>query len=722
MASARKRYTFRRTIPQITQAPAPVDPPADGASTGDCSTLSPRRSHGPRRSARAPGARCALAALLPLAATPAHALRDSRLQHPQLPGHDRARARIRTSRPSSVRSSPTLIVAEEIVEPGGRRPVPRQRAQRDRAGPVGVGAVRGRQRHRRRAVLQAGQVVVRSASGASIPTREPAAADPRLSLRPVGYTSRRRRDPPLPLHLKASTRIRQRGPAPRRGTRLRDSMNAHAAGHARLRRSATSTSTRGNEPGYGKLIEVQARQRRPALRPAGRPGHRAGRTTRPMTIYHTQSPCLSGGASVRERRGDRRARRSLRPDPADAQLERRPGLRAGPGHATSPVGNDGQHLNNNITDAPTIPEGAAYATALIKCERSPAAAGRHPAAGDGRRSPSSLDSRHGDRRRHRQPRRSSNAGARPRRRPHLHARRAGGFSAPAGTFEVWPARRHRRTRHDRDDVGPFGPRAGDLTARARDDLDHPSRVVALHGERAGPRARLARLDWSSRRPATIDFGTHAAGRRSRPAGRVHNHGYDAPQAQLVHHRRVDITAATGASRSSASPTPDAGRGRRTALRARASTTPAPRPIRPTRRRSRSTARTSRCRARRRSRDLIVTLTATVQRAGRRGARPARARRRRTRLYAPAPNPLSRGEPRSASTWRDARATCGSTCSTSPAVASRRWRTVVRRRAATVTAGTATRRRRRHGPAGPLLRAPERPRGSRTQTVRLAVVR
>jgi hypothetical protein len=79
----------------------------------------------------------------------------------------------------------------------------------------------------------------------------------------------------------------------------------------------------------------------------------------------TQSPCLSGGtvcASGAATGGvdDRFDLIWPTVNFGDGQ-----GLDLIPGSTVS-VGNDGQHHNLNITDPPTIPEGAAYASALIK--------------------------------------------------------------------------------------------------------------------------------------------------------------------------------------------------------------------------------------------------------------------------------------------------------------------------------------------------------------------
>jgi hypothetical protein len=80
-----------------------------------------------------------------------------------------------------------------------------------------------------------------------------------------------------------------------------------------------------------------------------------------FAIHHTQSPCLSGTCASGAATGGMDDRFDfLLPT---YNLGTGQGLAVIPGRCI-PVGNDGLHLNKNITDTPVIPEGADYATAL----------------------------------------------------------------------------------------------------------------------------------------------------------------------------------------------------------------------------------------------------------------------------------------------------------------------------------------------------------------------
>jgi hypothetical protein len=176
-------------------------------------------------------------------------------------------------------------------------------------------------------------------------------------VRPIGYTSA---DAELRIfagHLKASTGSEAQRLAECTG--IRDSMNAMPAGTHAVMAGDMNFYTQAAEPGYGKLIESQTNNigRCYDMLPAGSWHDNAS-----FAPYHTQSPCTSTGACAS---GGATGGMDDRFDMIlpTYNLVTGQGLSAIVG-TMKPVGNDGLHLNKAITDAPTIPEGAAYATAL----------------------------------------------------------------------------------------------------------------------------------------------------------------------------------------------------------------------------------------------------------------------------------------------------------------------------------------------------------------------
>ena len=177
-------------------------------------------------------------------------------------------------------------------------------------------------------------------------------------VRPTGYTSGNAELRFYAGHLKASTGFESQRLAECTG--LRDSMNAMPVGTHAMVAGDLNFYKASSEPGYAKLLETQANNvgRVYDMLPAG--DWHDGPT---FTNIHTQSPCLSGGSACAS--GASTGGMDDRFDfilPTDNF-----GTGQGLGVLTGtciPVGNDGQHLNKNITDAPTIPEGASYATAL----------------------------------------------------------------------------------------------------------------------------------------------------------------------------------------------------------------------------------------------------------------------------------------------------------------------------------------------------------------------
>jgi hypothetical protein len=175
-------------------------------------------------------------------------------------------------------------------------------------------------------------------------------------LRPSGYFAAEAELRVFTAHLKASTGYEDQRLAECTG--IRDSLNALPAGTRALLCGDMNFYNAGSEPGYSKLLESQSNDigRVYDLLPAG-----SWHDNATYASYHTQSTCLSGACASGAATGGM-------DDRFDFILPTY-SLAGGNGLATIrntcfAVGNDGQHLNKNITDSPTIPEGAEYATAL----------------------------------------------------------------------------------------------------------------------------------------------------------------------------------------------------------------------------------------------------------------------------------------------------------------------------------------------------------------------
>jgi hypothetical protein len=182
-------------------------------------------------------------------------------------------------------------------------------------------------------------------------------------LKPAGYSSADAEFRIYTGHLKASQGS-DCSPLPCETVRLnecigiRDSMNAMPAGTRAMMCGDMNFYTQSGEPGYAKLLESQANNigRMYDMLPAG--SWHDGATFAP---YHTQSPCKTTPCASGAATGgmDDRFDMIL----PTYSLGTGQGLAVVPGTMKA-IGNDGLHLNLNITDAPTIPEGANFATAL----------------------------------------------------------------------------------------------------------------------------------------------------------------------------------------------------------------------------------------------------------------------------------------------------------------------------------------------------------------------
>ncbi len=178
-------------------------------------------------------------------------------------------------------------------------------------------------------------------------------------LLPVGYTSAAAVLRIYTAHLKASTGYESQRLAECIG--IRDSMNAMPAGSRAFLCGDLNFYTQAAEPGYARLLETQANNtgRLYDMLPAG-----AWHDGASFAPYHTQSTCKDGTCASGAATGGMDDRFDfILPT---YSLGTGQGLSVIPGTCVA-VGNDGLHLNNDITDAPIIPEGSAYATALQLC-------------------------------------------------------------------------------------------------------------------------------------------------------------------------------------------------------------------------------------------------------------------------------------------------------------------------------------------------------------------
>lgn len=195
-----------------------------------------------------------------------------------------------------------------------------------------------------------------------------------------------------------------------------------------------------------------------------------------------------------------------------------------------PVGNDGLHFNLNMTDAPVLPEGAAYATALwnasdhlpIRTDVQLPARASAPNAlvfgpvivggtadqslsvGNANAPLDALDDL------------DYSLSASP------------GFTAPVGTFSVLEGANGTHT------IGMSTASAGNLLGNLliqTDDPANPALNVALQGTvlRHAAASFDSLLALGTR---LVDFGTHPAGEFANQDLRTHNRGFDALQAQL----------------------------------------------------------------------------------------------------------------------------------------------------------------------------------------------
>ena len=178
-------------------------------------------------------------------------------------------------------------------------------------------------------------------------------------MRVVGYSGQGGEFRIYSLHLKASTGFEAQRLA--EATGLRDSLNALPPGVPALVCGDYNFYT-GLEPAMQKLIESQTNNTGRLYDPLGLQNI-AWQDNTVMQSAWTQSPCKTGdtGCAPGASTGGLDDRFDLILPTTNWQDGA--GFELVPGSYIS-VGNDGLHHNNSIQDPPTIPEGAAYASAL----------------------------------------------------------------------------------------------------------------------------------------------------------------------------------------------------------------------------------------------------------------------------------------------------------------------------------------------------------------------
>jgi len=352
-------------------------------------------------------------------------------------------------------------------------------------------------------------------------------------LRPLGYGAAAPEFRVYSLHLKASMGFEAQRLAETTG--LRDTLNALPPGvHALV--MGDFNFYNGNEPGFLKLLESQPDNDGRLYDPLGLQGIMWQDNVSIIGAW-TQSPCKTGdvGCAAGASTGGMDDRFDL--------ILPTYNLNDGSGvellaSTYVAVGNDGLHHNNSIVDPPTIPEGAAYASALhsvsdhlpVRVDLSlPAMLSLSPvslAFGSvitGATAALPLE--------------TGNPASIPGETLHYTLTAPAGFSAPAGPQAA--AAGSSNLHSISLDTSSPGSKLGSLLVDSN-ALENPDRNVSVSGTVL--RHAVSSLDSESVVvTGDLDFGTHASGEFSPLSVRVHNQGHDALQAKLV----VSAAAITG---------------------------------------------------------------------------------------------------------------------------------------------------------------------------------
>lgn len=337
-------------------------------------------------------------------------------------------------------------------------------------------------------------------------------------LKPTGYSGAGAEFRIYSQHLKASDGATERTVRFREAVGIRDSMNAMPPGtHAIL--LGDFNIYNGNEPAFVRLLQDMADDDGRLYDPLNAPV--TTWNTGSLSAIHTQSPCATCPSGFATGGLDDRFDMFL---PTYV-------MRDGEGldlllPTYRPVGNDGLHYNLNITDAPVIPEGSAYATALWNASdhlpirvdlQLPAkidvpatlALGSVIGAGSGLLTVGDPATGIAD-------------------ELTFTFSAPAGFTAPGGTLNV--AAGSATPFSIGTAAGPLGPRAGDLTITS-DAPDAPVTLVHLTADVLDH--AVPSLDSTSLVLAELlDFGTQTSGAFSTRLARVHDLGYGPTLARL----------------------------------------------------------------------------------------------------------------------------------------------------------------------------------------------
>jgi hypothetical protein len=346
-------------------------------------------------------------------------------------------------------------------------------------------------------------------------------------VKPLGYTSGAAEFRIYSQHLKASTGSEAQRLA--EATGMRDSMNAMPPGSHAVALGDWNFYKSSTEPGYWKLQENQANNIGRVYDPLNPTAVTQDWHDNPAFAgIFTQCPCVTCPSGSGFSGGGL--------DDRFDQMLFTENFRDGAGYEIVPgsyiaVGQDGLHWNLNITDPPTIPEGATYANALwnasdhlpiridiqlppkISVSGGPFAFGT-VILGAAVTTPLTI----------------GNVAVAPASTLNYTLAAPAGFSVPAGPFtrDAVPG----SNSHDIAlDTATPGVKGG-LVTISSDDFDTPTFHVGVSGTVL--RHAAASLDSTVLTIAgALDFGVHDPGEFTDLETRLHNLGYDALQAQLA---------------------------------------------------------------------------------------------------------------------------------------------------------------------------------------------
>lgn len=342
-------------------------------------------------------------------------------------------------------------------------------------------------------------------------------------LKPLNYTSTQAEFRIFSQHLKASTGFESQRQLEAIG--IRDTMNMMAAGtHAILLGDFNIYTP--DEPAFVRFLASLADNDGRVYDPQNVIGDWDNSGTG-YAVYHTQCPCLNNcpvGLGFAGGGMDSRFDMFLPTYP----MNNGEGVDVVPG-SYKVIGQDGLHYNTDLNIAPVIPEGQAYADALIGASdhlpiqidiQVPPRISIVASLGFGTVIVGASSS---------QSLTVGNIAVTPGDELNYSFAAPSGFTAPGGGFTV-----NAGATSPSHSIGmttaSTGVKAGNLVVSS-DDLDFPSKNVSLSGTVLGH--AVASLDSMTTVAASLlDFGDHDPGMFTDAGARVHNRGYTSLQARL----------------------------------------------------------------------------------------------------------------------------------------------------------------------------------------------